>query len=206
MARRAAAMPQTLVALALLLVAALVAAFLLRPAPAPEGNLSNAAIGGPFSLVDENGQAVTNESYKGQWRLMYFGFTFCPDVCPVDAAKVGAGMRAFEAKDPRAAAKVQPLFLTVDPDRDTPDALAEFTANFHPRLIGLTGTPEQVAAALKTFRIYAKRVPGVTEGSYTFDHLAVIYLMDPAGRPVEFQAGPTATPESVAAMLEKFVS
>jgi protein SCO1/2 len=137
---------------------------------------------------------------------MYFGFTFCPDVCPVDAAKVGAGMRAFEAKDPRAAAKVQPLFLTVDPDRDTPDALAEFTANFHPRLIGLTGTPEQVAAALKTFRIYAKRVPGVTEGSYTFDHLAVIYLMDPAGRPVEFQAGPTATPESVAAMLEKFVS
>ena len=199
-------MPQTLVALALLLVAALVAAFLLRPAPAPEGNLSNAAIGGPFSLVDENGQAVTNESYKGQWRLMYFGFTFCPDVCPVDAAKVGAGMRAFEAKDPRAAAKVQPLFLTVDPDRDTPDALAEFTANFHPRLIGLTGTPEQVAAALKTFRIYAKRVPGVTEGSYTFDHLAVIYLMDPAGRPVEFQAGPTATPESVAAMLEKFVS
>jgi protein SCO1/2 len=174
--------------------------------PRPAGNLDGAAIGGDFALVDERGRPVTSASYDGQWRLMYFGFTYCPDVCPVDAAKLGQGLRAFEASHPDAAARVQPLFVTVDPERDTPTALAEFTDNFHPRLVGLTGTPAQVEAALKAFRVYARRVPGATEGSYSYDHLAVFYLLDPEGRPVEFLAGPTATPEAIAAMLERFVA
>lgn len=191
--------------LILLVAAALLAgAFLLfRPAPAPEGNLTGAAVGGPFTLVDETGRQVTSASFDGRWRLMYFGFTYCPDVCPVDAAKLAQGFAAFEKAHPDAAAKVQPLFVTVDPERDTPAVLAEFTNAFHPRLLGLTGSRAQIDDMLKRFRIYASKVPGVTEGSYTYDHLAVFYLMDPEGRPVEFIAASTAAPEDVAAMLEK---
>ncbi len=205
MNRRLPRIPTLALALALLAGAALLAVWLLRPAPVPQGNLSGAAIGGPFSLIDESGQPVTSDSFAGRWRLMYFGFTFCPDVCPVDTANLAAGLKAFEAASPERAAKVQPLFLTVDPERDTPEILVEFTDAFHPRLLGLTGSRAQVDAALKTFRVYASKVPGVTEGSYTYDHLAVVYLMDPDGRPVAFLAGPTASPEAVAAMLDTHV-
>ncbi len=200
---RSSRLPLILLVLAAIVLAAL---WVLKPDKAPEGNLSGAAVGGPFTLTDETGARVTSESYDGKWRLMYFGFTYCPDVCPVDTAKLGEGLKLFEAKHPDAALKVQPLFVTVDPERDTPEALAEFTDNFHPRLVGLTGSRAEIEAALKTFRIYASKVPGVTEGSYTYDHLAVIYLMDPKGRPVEFIAGPTATPELVEAMLSRFLA
>jgi protein SCO1/2 len=201
----ASRLPRIALVVALLAALAAAALWLKRPAPAPEGNLSGAAFGGPFALVDETGRRVTSDSFAGQWRLMYFGFTFCPDVCPVDAAKLAQGLAAFEKAHPDAARQVQPLFVTVDPERDTPAALAEFTDAFHPRLLGLTGTRAEVDAALKRFRIYAARVEGVTPGSYSFDHLAVFYLMDPDGRPVEFVAASTATPETVTAMLERFV-
>ncbi|MCG2842702.1 SCO family protein [Sandaracinobacter sp. RS1-74] len=200
---RASRLPFILLAVALALLAAL---WFLRPEKGPEGNLTGAAVGGPFSLVDETGAAVGNDSYDGKWRLMYFGFTYCPDICPTDAAKMAAALKSFEEKHPEAAQKLQPLFVTVDPERDTPEALREFTDSFHPKLIGLTGSRAQVDAALKTFRIYASKVPGVTEGSYTYDHLAIFYLMDPEGKPVEFLASTTATPEQVAAMLERFVA
>jgi protein SCO1/2 len=196
-------LPLLLLAAALL---ALGAVWWLRPAPVPQGNLTGSAVGGPFSLVDETGRRVTSDSFKGQWRLMYFGFTYCPDVCPVDTAKLAAGLKLFEAKHPKAARRVQPLFVTIDPERDTPAVLAEFTDSFHPRLLGLTGSRAEIDAVLKTFRVYANKVPGVTPGSYTFDHLANFYLMDPEGRPVQFMVGATATPEQVAAMLESFVS
>jgi protein SCO1/2 len=171
-----------------------------------QGNLEGSTIGGDFSLVDERGRPVTSASFDGMWRLMYFGFTFCPDVCPVDTANMARGLRAFEGADPDRGARVQPLFVTVDPERDTPEALAEFTDAFHPRLLGLTGTREQVDAALSTFRIYARRAEGGTEDGYLIDHMAVVYLFDPDGRPVHFIAGPEARPEAVAAMLESFVS
>ncbi len=196
--------------LILLLLAVLVAGALLllraQAPPAPEGNLSGASVGGPFALVDETGRRVTDASFAGQWRLMYFGFTYCPDVCPMDAAKLGEAMRAFEAANPKAAGRVQPLFVTVDPERDTPEALAEFTANFHPRLLGLTGSRAEVDAALRTFRIFAARVEGATPGSYIYDHTAIFYLFDPDGRPVQFLAAPTATPDALADMLARFVS
>lgn len=171
--------------------------------PPPEGNLSRAAIGGPFTLVDETGRTVTSDSFRGQWRLLYFGYTFCPDICPTDTAAIAAGLKAFEARYPDRAARVQPLFITLDPERDTPQVLAEFTANFHPRLLGLTGSRAQIDQVLKTFRIYASRVEGATPGSYTYDHAAMVYLMDPDGRPVEFVAAPK--PATVEAMLERFV-
>lgn len=194
-------------ALAILLVAAAlaVALVLLRPGGSARGNLAGSAIGGEFSLVDETGRRVTWSGLAGQWRLVYFGYTFCPDVCPVDAANLGAGLALFEKEAPRRAATVLPLFITVDPARDTPDALRAFTANFHPRLLGLTGSEEEIAATLKAFRIYAKKVPGASEGAYLVDHMAVIYLFDPEGRPVAFLAGPEAKPEAVRAMLAAHV-
>jgi protein SCO1/2 len=195
-------LPLVLLVLALGAGAALL---LLRPAPAPQGNLAGSSVGGPFTLTDETGRPVTSESFAGKWRLMYFGFTYCPDICPTDTAKLAQGLKLFEAKHPEQAATLQPLFVTVDPERDTPAALAEFTDSFHPRLLGLTGTREQVDAALKAFRIYAQKVPGTTADAYTYDHLAVVYLMDPDGRPVQFLAGPTATPQAIADMLERFL-
>jgi protein SCO1/2 len=185
--------------------AVLVGLFVLRPEARVEGNLSGATIGGDFALVDETGRPVTSQSFAGQWRLMYFGYSFCPDVCPVDTANLAAGFSAFEKAAPERAARVQPLFVTVDPERDTPAALREFTDSFHPRLVGLTGSPDQVAAALKTFRIYAKRREGATPDSYLMDHMAAIYLFDPEGRPVAFLPGPEATPEAVRALLDTHV-
>lgn len=189
-----------------LLLAALAAAWLLKPETPPQGNLSGSEVGGPFTLVDEDGRTVTSESFAGKWRLMYFGFTYCPDVCPTDTAKLAEGLKAFEAKHPDKAALVQPIFVTVDPERDSKEVLKAFTKAFHPRLLGLTGTREQVDAALKSFRVYAAKVPGVTPGSYSFDHLAILYLMDPEGRPVQFVAGSTATPQQITDMLERFVA
>jgi len=206
MNRHLTRLPRIPLLLLLVALAALAVMWFLRPESAPQGNLSGSAVGGPFTLIDETGRTVTSDSFRGEWRLMYFGFTYCPDVCPVDAANIGAGLSAFEAENPRVAADVRPLFVTVDPERDTPAVLGEFTDNFHPRMLGLTGSREQIDAALQTFRIFSAKVPGVTEGSYTYDHLAIVYLMDPKGRPVEFLAGPTATAEAVQAMLERFVA
>lgn len=195
-------LPLVLLVVALALAAAL---WFFRPDAAPKGNLSGSAVGGAFSLVDETGAPVSNDSFDGKWRLMYFGFTYCPDICPTDTATMAAAVRLFEEKHPAEAKKLQPIFVTVDPERDTPAALAEFTNGFHPRLLGLTGSRQQVDAALKTFRVYAQKVPGTTPEAYSYDHLAIFYLMDPKGRPVEFLASATATPEQVAAMLERFL-
>jgi protein SCO1/2 len=173
----------------------------LRPA-APAGNLEGAAIGGPFTLVDEAGRTVRWDDFRGRHVLLYFGYSFCPDVCPVDTAKLAAGLKAFEAAEPKRAADVQPLFITVDPARDTPAVLAEYTAAFHPRLLGLTGPEEAIAGTLAAFRVYARKAPGATGGSYLVDHLAVIYLFDRDGRPIAFLPGPEATPAAVVAMLE----
>lgn len=200
---------RTLVVLALIVVAALLALRLWGPGDgggkAPPGNLEGSTVGGPFTLVDERGAPVTSDSYAGQWRLIYFGFTFCPDICPTDSAKLAEGLRQVEASDPALAARVQPLFVSVDPARDTPAALAEFTDQFHPRLVGLTGTEAQVAAALKTFRVYAEKQPGATPGAYLVDHSALYYLFDPNGRPVAFLTPMTAGPADVAAMLKAHV-
>lgn len=193
--------PLILLALALAAGAALL---LLRPS-APQGNLTGASVGGPFTLTDETGRTVTSETFAGQWRLMYFGFTYCPDICPTRTGEIAEGLKIFEKGHPKEAARLQPLFVTVDPERDTPAALAEFTDSFHPRLLGLTGSREQIDAALKAFRIYAQKVPGTTPDAYNYDHLDVVYLMDPEGRPVQFISGPTVTRQTVAQMLERFL-
>lgn len=192
----------------LLAVALAIAAVLwfTRPGAAPEGNLSSAAINGEFSLVDEQDRSVTNASFDGKWRLMYFGYTYCPDVCPTDLATMAAGLRLLQEQQPKAAAKLQSLFVTVDPERDTSELMAEYTNSFHPEILGLTGSRAQIDAALKNFRIYAVKVPGATDDAYTYDHSALFYLMDPNGRPVEFLASMTASPQQLADMLERFLA
>lgn len=137
-----------------------------------------ALVGGPFTLVDHNGKTVTDRDYRGRYMLVYFGFTNCPDVCPSGLQVISAALDKAGAK----ADQVMPIFITVDPERDTPEQLASYVSSFHPRLVGLTGSAEQIAAALKAYRVYAKKVedPKSTAG-YTYDHTSIIYLMDRNG-------------------------
>ncbi|HEY0411869.1 MAG TPA: SCO family protein [Allosphingosinicella sp.] len=149
-----------------------------------EPPLKGARIGGPFTLVDGDGRTVTDRSFAGKYRIVYFGFTHCPDVCPTDLAAIGQALRKFEQADPARGARVQPLFISVDPERDTPAVVKEYAAAFHPRLVGLTGTPAQVAAAAKSYAIYYHKDDPQPGGGYGVDHSRVAILMDPADRPV----------------------
>lgn len=137
-----------------------------------------AAIGGPFSLVNQNGERVTQESYAGKYLLMFFGFTYCPDICPTELTKV---TRVMELLPPDVAAQVQPLFVSVDPERDTPELLKQYLTMFDPRIAGLTGTTEEIAAVTRAYRIYAAKVPWQGSADYLVDHSAMLYLMRPDG-------------------------
>ncbi|WP_315762034.1 SCO family protein [Sphingomonas sp. Y38-1Y] len=174
-------------------------------APAEAPPLEGARIGGPFTLTDQNGRPFGDSQLAGKWRIMYFGYTFCPDVCPVDMANITAGLKAFEASDPARAAKVVPVFVTVDPERDTPAALKQFVSNFHPRTVALTGSPEAIAAVGKAFAIFAARKEGVTPGAYLMDHSRQTYLIDGAGKPIALVPADESG-EKVAETLTKWVS
>ncbi len=138
-----------------------------------------ALIGGPFSLTDQTGNPVTDADYRGRHLLIYFGFTFCPDVCPTELQVMAT---ALDQLGPQAD-QVQPLFITIDPERDTPQQLAGYVSQFHPRMAGLTGTPEQIAAAARAYRVYYSKVPNKeNDGYYTMDHSSFVYLMSPVGR------------------------
>ncbi|CAN5564741.1 hypothetical protein BH10PSE14_BH10PSE14_34200 [soil metagenome] len=146
--------------------------------------LEGAKIGGPFTLIDQDGRTVTERSFAGKYRIVYFGYTYCPDVCPTDAQHIGAGLRLIEQADPALAAKIVPIFITVDPARDTPAVLKSFTAAFHPRMVGLTGSPDAIAATAKAFAVYYRKGEVTENGGYMVDHSSVAYLMDPDGKPL----------------------
>lgn len=138
-----------------------------------------ALVGGPFILTDQNGKRVTEKDFLGKYMLVFFGYTYCPDVCPTELQVM---MAALDALGPEAD-KVQPVFISIDPARDTPDVLKAYVANFGPRLIGLTGTPEEVAAVAKAYRAYyAKAGDTSSTTDYLMDHSSIIYLMGPDGR------------------------
>jgi len=142
------------------------------------GSPVRSMIGGPFTLQDGNGKTVTDRDFRGKYMLVYFGYTFCPDVCPTTLNAVADAVEKLGPKGER----VQPLFITVDPKRDTPDAVRQYAAAFGPRVIGLTGTPEQVAAAARTYRVYYKEHrPAAGSSDYTVDHSSILYLMGPDG-------------------------
>jgi protein SCO1/2 len=149
-----------------------------------EPPLAGARIGGPFTLIDQNGKTVRDSDFAGRYRIVYFGYTYCPDVCPTDMAKIGQAMKVLDKEAPRVVAKVVPIFITVDPERDTPAAIKQFVANFHPGIVGLTGSPKDIAAVAKSYAVYFKKQPPGPGGGYMVDHLAVAFLMSPNGEPI----------------------
>ena len=145
-------------------------------------NSGTVAIGGPFSLVDQTGARRTEKDYAGKHMLVFFGFTNCPDVCPSGLQILTVALDALGDK----AERLTPIFITVDPERDTPEAMRAYVASFHSGIQGLTGTSEEVQAAVKAYRVYAKKVPDASDPTrYSVDHSAFFYLMDPQGRYVK---------------------
>jgi protein SCO1/2 len=136
-----------------------------------------AAIGGPFQLVDQDSRPITDESLKGKPTLVFFGYTHCPDVCPTTLFEVSQIFQALGKDGDR----LNALFVTVDPERDTPAVLKDYLSSFDPHLKAASGTPQQIESALKTYRVYAKKVPS-DDGAYTMDHTSIVYLMDKNGR------------------------
>lgn len=135
-------------------------------------------VGGAFSLVDMEGRAVTEQDFLGEPHLVFFGFTHCPDVCPTKLFEIAQTLDAVKERSGR---DVRALFVTVDPERDTPEAMKSYVSSFDDRIVGLTGTPEQVAAVVSAYRAYARKVP-LDDGDYTMEHTAVVYVMDEEGR------------------------
>lgn len=162
---------------------------------------TEANIGGPFQLVDHHGRPVTDKSFQGSFLLIYFGYGFCPDVCPTELANMAAAVDMLGPK----ADQVVPLFITVDPERDTPGFLADYVANFHPRLTGLTGTKENIAAVAKAYKVYFARSPGSAGDDYLMDHTGFVYLMGPNGKFLTLFRGQTA-PEAMAEAIERFMA
>lgn len=154
------------------------------------------SIGGPFTLTDGDGKQVTDETYRGKWLVVYFGYTYCPDACPTGLNNIAGALKLLGAD----ADKVQPLFITVDPERDTAAAMKAYAAAFDNRIVGLTGTPEQIATVARVYRVYYKRVG---EGDdYLMDHSVVIYVMDPDGR-YSAVVRHNASPAEIADTLKK---
>lgn len=147
-------------------------------------SLEGAAIGGDFSLIDKDGKPVRWGDFRGSYAIVYFGYTFCPDACPADVAVLMRGFAQFEKAEPDKAARVRPVFISIDPARDTPKVVGEFAAAFSPRLLGLTGSQTQVDQAAKAFKTYAAKGQQ-SAGGYLMDHTRFAYLMDPDGKPIE---------------------
>ncbi len=136
-------------------------------------------IGGAFTLTDHKGRSVTEKSLLGKYSLVFFGFTYCPDVCPIALQNITAALDMLGPNSER----ITPIFITTDPERDTAEKIAEFVKGFHKDLIGLTGTPEQIKSAAKAYRVYyAKAMNKDAPGGYTIDHMTVIYFMGPDGK------------------------
>jgi protein SCO1/2 len=169
-----------------------------------EPPLKGAAIGGPFTLTNQDGRPVSERDFAGRYRIMYFGFTHCPDVCPLDLAVIGQALRRFEASDPERAARVAPIFVSVDPERDSPAVLKEYVAAFHPRLVGLTGTPKQVAEMVKRYGAYGAKGDPTAGGGYDVNHSRVAELIGPDGAPIALLPYDKGA-QAVAAELERWV-
>jgi protein SCO1/2 len=165
-----------LIAIALVLVVAVGARVLVW---AGHDHHGGDLIGGPFTLVDGQGRAVTDADFRGRYMLIYFGYTFCPDVCPTSLSLM---MAALDKLPPAERAKVVPIFITVDPVRDTPQVVSDYVKAFSPDLVGLSGGEAQIAAAEKAYKVYAAKAQGADAAGYTVDHSSILYLMGPDGR------------------------
>lgn len=142
-------------------------------------SIGQATVGGPFSLTDHTGKRVTDQDFRGRYMLVFFGFTFCPDVCPTALQVSSAALDKLGDK----ARRVTPVLISVDPERDTPEQLQSYVSSFHPRLVGLTGTLPEIEAVARAYRAYYRRVKDErSTAGYSIDHTSIIYLMGPDGR------------------------
>lgn len=157
------------------------------------------SVGGPFTLVDQDGREVTERDFAGKAHLVFFGFTHCPDICPTTLQQVGDVLQALGPKGK----ELKVAFVTVDPERDTPEVLKSYLSSFDPRIVGLTGTPDQVSATVKAYRAYAQKVPG-KEGDYVMNHTAMVYVMDARNNFVS-ALNLTRPPQEAAADLSKLL-
>ena len=150
--------------------------------PAPEAPLAGARIGGAFALTDQDGKTVRDTDFAGKWRIVYFGYTFCPDICPTDMLKLGQAMKLLDKSHPRIAARVAPIFVSVDPERDTPAVLKQFVGQFDSRFTGLTGSLDAIEKVAKDYAVAFRKEPA--GDSYLIGHTQIAYLMDAEGKPV----------------------
>lgn len=187
-------------AIAIAIAVVLSTAFLWRETDrnSAERGTGSALIGGEFELVDHESHVVTDADFRGKFMLIYFGYTFCPDVCPTELQAMSAAIDELGA----AGTEVQPIFITVDPARDTVAVMADYRGHFHPRLIALTGTPEQISAAAKAYRVYYAKNGDESAEDYLMDHSSFVYLMDRDGRYVTHFA-PNTLPEAMAARVRE---
>jgi protein SCO1/2 len=192
-------------ALALLIAGALALSACNAGTPPAEPPLAGAAIGGDFALTASDGRTVRWDDFGGKYRIVYFGYAFCPDICPTDMQRVAQGLKVLKADDPAKAAMIQPIFITIDPERDTPAVVGEFAAAFSPDIIGLTGTPDQIAAAAKAFKVFFAKGEAVEGGGYLVDHSNIVYLFGPKGEPLATLPVDQGA-DAVAAELDKWVS
>ena len=164
-------------------------------------SVGQALVGGPFTLTDQNGRRVTDADFRGKYMLVMFGFTYCPDICPSSLQVISAALEQVGSK----ADKVVPIFVSVDHERDTPAQLKLYLESFHPRMVGLTGTADEIAAAAKAYRVYYKKVADEkSTAGFTYDHSALIYLMGPDGKYVT-HFNHAAGPDAIAASLAKIL-
>lgn len=178
------------VALLVIVILHLLSSFPARAAPA-------VTIGGPFELVGPDGRTVTEQTYRGKWLLVYFGYTSCPDSCPTALVEVAATLKGLGPE----AERVQPILITIDPARDTPRLLSEYTQAFDPRIVGLTGTPSQIESVAKEYGAYFQASETQAEGSSSFDHSVYLYLMDPEGLYVRAFSGGSSSKDILSALM-----
>lgn len=190
---------------ALLIAGALGLAGCSAATPAEQPPLAGATIGGDFALTASDGRTVRWGDFADQYRIVYFGYTFCPDVCPTDMQRVAQGLKVLKARDPAKAARIQPIFITIDPARDTQKVVGEFAAAFSPDIIGLTGSPDQIAAAAKAFKVFFQKGEAAPGGGYLVDHSNIVYLFGPDGAPLATLPVDQGA-DAVAAELDKWVS
>lgn len=165
-----------------------------------DASRSGASIGGPFALTDQNGVLRHDTDFRGKLMLIYFGYSYCPDACPTTLNTMTAALEQLGQQ----AQQVQPVFITIDPDRDTVAQMKTYASNFDPRLLALTGTPEQIAAAARGYRVFFQKIKGNNAEDYTMDHSALVFLMGRDGRYLTF-FGDEVTADAMAAMIKKYL-
>lgn len=166
-----------------------------------QGLVQATEIGGPFTLTNHRGETVTEADFRGKFMLVYFGFTYCPDICPTELGTMAA---ALDRLPEPIARRVTPVFVTIDPERDEVEAMADYVAMFHPRMVGLTGTPQQISQIAEAYKVYYAKVDDPELTQYTMDHSSFVYLMGPRGKFLDvFSYG--TSPEVMAKTIRQHV-